>query len=155
MSRLFFVGLLLTAVCLTTHTTAADTAKTSPSDVVKALYNTCLKKSDGFDAASVALTKPYLSPDLYARIQRKLNQPVPKGDAPDIDGDLFLDAQDLPTSFVVGSTTLAGDKAQVLVTLKWSDEKRRYTVELQQIDGAWKVTDVNYGKDGKLSDLLK
>jgi len=26
---------------------------------------------------------------------------------------------------------------------------------LVQINGAWEITDVDYGKDGKLSDLLK
>jgi len=128
----------------------------SPAAVVQALYRACIDHSTGFDVESMKLAKPYLAPDLYARILKKLNQPTPKGDAPDIDGDIFLDAQDLPTSFSLGQNVGMGPgEASVEVILKWSNETRHYTVSLVQIDGAWKITDIKYDKDGTLLDLLK
>jgi len=84
-----------------------------------------------------------------------VNQPVPKGDAPDIEGDVFLNAQDVPDKFEVGQATIDKDNAKVDVTLRWSKEKRHYTVLLKQVSGAWKVYDVNYGSDGTLTALLK
>ena len=152
--RVVLAGLLFITVGLI-PVVAADAKPASPSKVVDSLYRASLAHSNDSDATSLGYAKPYISPDLWARIQKKLNQPVAKGDAPDIEGDLFLDAQDVPTGFLVGTTTVADDKAQVIINLRWANEKRRYSVYLQQIDGAWKVTDVNYGKDGKLSDLLK
>jgi len=40
------------------------------------------------------------------------------------------------------------------VILIWPSEKRHLTVLLTQLKGAWKVYDVIYDKDGKLTDLL-
>ncbi len=77
-----------------------------------------------------------------------------QGDAPDIEGDVFLGCQDLPKNFTIGATSVHETKAKIEVTLIWPDEKRRYTVLLQQIEGAWKVYEVIYDKDGKLTDLL-
>ncbi|MCE0498447.1 MAG: YbjP/YqhG family protein [Methylacidiphilales bacterium] len=140
---------------------AADPAPSpgSPAAVVQALYRNSLDHF-GFDAASVKSSKPWVAPDLYARMVKKVNQPTPKGDAPDIEGDLFFDAQDLPTSFSIGQTIdhkagMGLGQAWVDVILKWSNEKRVYTVYLVQFNGAWKVANVDYGKDGTLSDLLK
>ena len=85
---------------------------------------------------------------------KKLNQPVAKGDAPDIEGDLFLGCQEPPSKFEVGEISVDGTKAKVEVTLIWPGEKRQYTVLLEQVQGTWRVYDVDYGKDGKLTDLL-
>ena len=155
MNRFGFAILLFATLGLVSRA-AADPAPDpgSPAGVVQALYHSDLDHF-GFDAASVKSSKPWVAPDLYARMLKKVNQPTPKGDAPDIEGDLFFDAQDTPTSFNVGKVTLADTKAQVEVNMKWDAEKRTYTVLLQKIDGSWKVTDVNYGKDGRLSELLK
>jgi hypothetical protein len=150
-------GLFLLATFGFIPNTDADPAPDSnaPVAVVKALYRSSLDHF-GFDAASVKSSKPWVAPDLYARMLEKVNQPTPKGDAPDIEGDLFFDAQDLPTSFAVSQTcTIDRGEASVDVLIKWSDEKRHYIVVLRQIGGAWKVTDVNYGKDGTLRDLIK
>ena len=136
---------------------AADTAPSpgSPAAVVQSLYRACLDHSTGFNAESVKLAKPWVAPDLYARILKKLNQPTPKGEAPDIEGDIFLDAQEPPSSFTVRETTSDLGAVSVEVILKWPHEKRRYYVLVLQIDGVWKVIDVNYGKDGTLRNLLK
>jgi hypothetical protein len=84
-----------------------------------------------------------------------VNQPVPKGDIPDIDGDVFLDSQELPDKLEVGKSSINQTKAKVEVTLTWGTDISHYTVLLTQIDGTWKVYDIDYGKDGTLTALLK
>ncbi|MCE0484007.1 MAG: YbjP/YqhG family protein [Methylacidiphilales bacterium] len=151
LSRLGLVALLLGLLSML-HLPAATDAD-SPADVVRALFHSA-QLHFGFSPESVKAAKPWVTPKLYARMWKKVNEPVPKGDAPDIEGDLFLNSQDPPDKFEIGDTPIDHATAQVAVTLVWPSEKRKETVLLEQIDGVWKVNDVDYGKDGKLSDLL-
>jgi hypothetical protein len=129
-----------------------DTA--SPAEVVRALYR-CSIDNFGFSPESVKLDKRWVTPELYARMWKKVNVPVAKGDAPDIDEDIFLSAQDYPTKWEIGESSISSDKAKVKVYLQWDSDKRQFTVLLKQIAGAWKVYDVQYnGKEGNLTDLL-
>jgi hypothetical protein len=132
---------------------AADETS-GPAAVTKAAYRTAMDHF-GFDSASVKLQQDRLTIDLYGRLLKKINEPTPKGDAPDIEGDVFLDCQDVPTKYEVGDAVIDGTKAKVKVTLYWDKEKRQYAVLLTQINGAWKIYDINYGQDGTLTDLLK
>jgi len=141
--------LLLTGFMMLTALRADD-----PRAVTKAAYVTAMEHF-GFSADTVRHEKPYLAPDLYVALMKKANQPVPKGDAPDIEGDVLFNAQDVPDEYGVWPASIQGSEAEVPVSLRWGKEKRRYTVHLAQINGAWKITDIDYGKDGKLSDLLK
>jgi hypothetical protein len=148
--RLWILALLLiSASALRAATPEAD----SPAAVVRAIYKSSLAHF-GFSPESVKLTKPWVTPELYARMWKKVNEPTPKGDVPSIDGDLFLNAQDVPTKWEVGDASITATKAKVIVTLHWDNEKRQYTVFLKQVDSAWKVYEVDFGKDGKLTDLL-
>jgi len=132
---------------------AATSETDSPVTVARALYRSSLDHF-GFSPESVKLTKPWVTPELYARMWKKVNVPTPKDDVPAIDGDLFLNAQDVPTKWEIGDSSITSTKAKVNVILHWDSEKRQYTVLLKQVDGAWKVYDVDFGKDGKLTDLL-
>jgi len=129
----------------------------SPTAVVQALYHSAFIHF-GFTSDTIKSNRQWLTPELYSRLLKKVNEPTPKGDAPDIESDVFLDCQDLPSKFVVGKASIDQTKAKVDVTLIWSGasgEKRHYNALLKQIDGNWKVYDIDYGKDGKLTDLLK
>ncbi len=154
-------GLALTLLLAWTPGTVlrAGNEKDSPRGVAYEIIHTAIDHF-GFSLETLKFEKKWLVPDLYARLLKKANQPVPKGDAPDIEGDIFLDCQEPPKSFTVplnGDVILeAGMKVHsVLVTLTWPDHRRNYRVLLQQINGAWKVYDVDFGKDGLLTDLLK
>ena len=129
----------------------------SPTAVVQALYHSAFIHF-GFTPETVKSNRQWLTPGLYSRLLKKVNEPTPTGDAPDIEADVFLNCQDLPDKFMVGKASIDQAKAKVDVTLRWAGgagEKRHYNVLLKQIDGAWKVYDIDYGKDGKLTDLLK
>jgi len=148
----FVLVLLQSAIGLSTARAAPDTD--SPAVVVQALYKVDLKHF-GFDEDVIKADRPYLAADLYARLLKKANQPVAPGDAPDIEGDVIFNAQDTPTHYVVGKASIDQTSAKVGVDLAWDSDKRHYTVRLRQINGAWKVTDIDFGRDGKLTDLLK
>ncbi len=148
------IAVLLIAWAAASGMVLADTGPSDPRTVTKEAYATALQHF-GFSPEIVRAQKPYLAPALYAALLKKANQPVPKGDAPDVEGDLLFDSQDQPDRFGVWPAAIGGNKATVPVTLAWGSEKRRYVVQLVQIDGAWKITDIDYGKDGKLTDLLK
>jgi hypothetical protein len=151
-----FVILSLISLGSTLPVIGAPVTKT-PDAVVQALYQSSLDHF-GFSPESVKLSKPWVTPDLYARLWKKVNEPQPKDAAPDIEGDLFMDCQEPPTKFEIGKVSPADTKAKIVevgVTLFFAGDKRHYTVQMEQIGGAWKVSDVDYGKDGKLTDLLK
>jgi hypothetical protein len=149
--RFWIVALLLTSIPVLR--VAAAPEANSPATVVRALYRSSMDHF-GFTPESVKLTKPWVTSELYARLWKKVNAPQPKEGPPDIEGDLFLDCQDTPTKLAVGNATINQTKAKVDVTLNWDSEKRQYIVLLKQVDGAWKVYDVHFGKDGNLTDLL-
>ena len=153
--RWFLMLVLLGSIALLSGARAASETD-SPPAVVQALYHSALIHF-GFTPDTVKSYRPWLTPELYTRLWKKVNEPTPKGDAPDIEGDVILDCQDPPDKFVVGKASIDQTNAKVDVTLIWpsSGEKRQYRALLQQIDGAWKVYDIDYGKDGKLTDLLK
>jgi len=147
----WFLVLLLSAATLQVARAASES---DPAAVVRALYKLDIKNV-GFDGDYIKSERPYLAPDLYARIEKALNKPVAPGDEGSIDEDLILGAQDTPTKYSVGQATIDHDTAEVPVDLAWDSDKLHYTVFLKQFDGAWKVTEIDYGKNGKLTDLLK
>jgi hypothetical protein len=144
---------LLESVTLFSAAQAAPETS-DPAAVVKALYKLDIKQN-GFDAATVKSERSYLAPEIYARLLKILNQPVAEGDEGPIDEDLILNAQDEPTKYSVGQATIEHDTAKVPVDLAWDADKQHYIVYLKQFDGAWKVTEIDYGKDGKLTNFLK
>jgi len=150
--RLWIVALLFGSILIPAFA-APETG--DPAAVVQALYRTSLDHFEGFSPEAIKRVKPWVTPELYVRLQKKAHQPVAKGDAPDIEGDIFLDGEEPPTKFEVGKSSINNSKATVDLTAVWPGEKRQYTVLLEQVNGAWKVYDVNYGKDGKLTDLLR
>ena len=147
---------LLESIALLSGAKAASETD-SPAAVVQALYHSAFTHF-GFTPDTIKSNQPWLTPELYSRLWKKVNEPTPKGDAPNIESDVFLDCQDLPNKYIVGKASVDQTKAKVDVVLTWSGasgEKRHYTALLKQIDGTWKVYDIDYGKDGKLTDLLK
>jgi hypothetical protein len=61
--------------------------------------------------------------------------------------DPFLCAQDIPGDLIVGDAVLSGDEASLVVHEVWNvgteyESVHDVTVELQTVDGAWKIADV-------------
>lgn len=134
---------------------AAGNAAPDPAQTVQAFYDYHFKHDMGFDAKQMKARKGWLTPKLYTLITEALAKPVPKGDAPEIDGDIFTDSQDTPTSFHVGKAVVEKDIAKVDVTLVWSGEKKHLTVILVQEEHAWLIQDIDYSDHRTLVKTLK
>ena len=100
------------------------------------------------------LQKQWLTPDLYARLSRKRTDPWPRA-MRRMSREI---CSSIPRSHRIttrfGSATIdqASAKVPVSLSLPGEKEKREFTVLLQQIKGAWKISDVIYAKgDGKLT----
>ena len=149
----FYIAVLLSL--LTIPAFAADKPAADPAQTVQLFYTYHFKHDMGFGLPQVKARKAWLAPKLYALITKALAKPVPKGDAPDIDGDIFTDSQDTPTSFQVGKATIDKDTAKVDVTFTWSSEKRHVTVILSQVEKSWLITDIDYGAHRSLTKELQ
>lgn len=86
---------------------------------------------------------PFLSANLIAEIDAYVMS------APLYDPCLM--AQDIPLGFEVGDASLTGDGATVQVALRWAggpfgrEQCRTLTVDLEQFDGSWQITDIACG----------
>jgi len=124
---------------------AADNSGTDPVQTVQSFYDYHFKHDMGFGAPEVKARKAWLAPELYALIMKVIKKPVPKGDAPDIEGDIFTDSQEYPTSFHVGNAAVKKETARVEMTFNWSREKRHVTLILTRIEHEWRIVDIDYG----------
>jgi len=146
--------ILLFIAGLSVSLKAGEPLKNTPESVTKALYHSAASDI-GTSPKAIESQRKWLTADLYSRILRKLRQPTPAGDAPEIEGDLFLDAQEMPTKMEFGKTTQSQQTADVEVVLFWSSERRACTVKLKQIDGIWRIDDVIYDKHRSLRKLVQ
>ena len=151
----FRLGLAVLLAAAAPHLHAADDATNpGPEAVVRALYHQAIHHFTGFNPASVKADQPWVTPGLYKRLVKKARVPASKEEVPEIEGDVFLDAQTAPAGFEIGSSHVDQEQARVNVTLLWPGEKRHYTVFLELLDGGWKIRDVRFDHDGNLTDLL-
>ncbi len=68
-----------------------------------------------------------------------------------IDFDLFYNAQDADVkSFTVGKAKIAGETARVPVSFVNYTNKETVTYSLKKQNGAWKISDINYGNKDSL-----
>lgn len=127
----------------------------SPAGVVQRLLERHFAGDMGFDKASVATKKRWLSEGLSARIARYFARPTSPNEAPVIDGDPFTDSQEYPTRFSVSDGVVAGDRATVAVRFADGHRVRPVTYVLRRERGAWVVDDVRYDKSRDFSTLLE
>jgi len=137
------------------HAPAAEKAAPDSVQTVQSFYDYHFKHDMGFGPAQIKARKTWLAPDLYALIMEVLKKPVPAGDAPDIEGDIFTDSQDTPTSFHVGKASVNKETANVEVIFTWSHEKRHVTLSLTQVDHGWRIQDIEYGDHRSLRKDLR
>ena len=126
-----------------------------PATVTQGLYQAAMKHP-GFSPDSVKAYHPFVTRELFDQLWKEVTKPAPVGDAKDIEFDVITGGQDAPTSFEIGHLSMDPAQAKVDVTVIFSPtEKHTFTVNLTKIEGTWKVYDIDYGTDGKLSKLLK
>ncbi|MFN8581139.1 MAG: DUF3828 domain-containing protein [Gemmatimonadaceae bacterium] len=120
-----------------------------------ALYASHFAHDMGFSRRSIARKRRFLSPSLARLVEVYFRRPVPKGDAPPIDGDPFTDTQEYPSSFRVGEAVSDTVTASVPVTMSVGAEQRTVRVMLKRAAGAWRVDDLAYEDGSTFRKLLR
>jgi hypothetical protein len=141
LERVFFIFfcLMATAAYCQQHTTSAR-----PEDVVKAFYKFHLSHDMGFSEDSVKVKEAWFTKDLLEKMLAKLREPVPQYQDPDIDGDPFTDSQEYPKRFKIKGSSIAGDKATVMVQVYPPGRKRNIQVVLLHQPEGWLIDDLVY-----------
>ena len=132
----------------------ARRASSNPADVVRAFYTYHFAHDMGFSEASVRERSVWLAPELVDLCHAYFQKPVRPGEVPDVDGDPFTDSQEYPKSFSVGKPSVSDTIVRVPVTLSWPDHHRTIRVQLQVVNGSWRITNIAYGGLRSLRTLL-
>lgn len=127
---------------------------TTPSGVMQRFLEAHFAGDMGFDAATVAAKRQYLSTALFALMKKYFAKPVPKDEVPDIDGDPFTNSQDYPARFSVGAAATTANSSTVRVKFSDAHYTENVTFLLTKEGGAWRVDDVRYNDNSTLRTLL-
>ena len=124
-----------------------QTAKVAPDALVKDLYK---QHDDGnspfFQKENRALVDKYFAKNLADTIWTEANEDRDGTGALEADPLYFAQDTDLK-NFVVNAPEINGDAAKVVVTFLNFKEKERFVYSLVKENGAWKISDIDYGKD--------
>jgi hypothetical protein len=141
---------------------AASGGQAKPADpaaTVKAFYTFHYAHKFDYSARGLLQRRKWLDDNLYKLLVAEVKKPVPKGDAPDLDGDPFTNSQDPPNTFRLGNTKETGNNASVEVIFVWKDkgkvvEERPVEIVLAKSQNLWKIANIISSKDAD-GDLLK
>ena len=138
---------------------AASTVAADPVTPAKAFYDYYFSHHFPDNVKTMKANQRLFTPGLYAMLLAEFSKPVPAGDAPDIDWDVFTDAQDIPDGFSVGKARIENGIAKVEVSLLWSPKfskrKSSVTVILTPVDHEWKIKDFHYRDHKNLTAILR
>jgi hypothetical protein len=143
------VALLLVVIA------APGFAEPSARDFVQSIYAHYAGKDDkGVPFATDAQLKRVFAPPLVKLIERDRALASKRGDAPALDGDPFVDAQDWQLTGLSISVDEDGPRATGRVSFKNIDRQQTMTLALVKVQGQWRVSDVS-GAEGSLVAFLK
>jgi hypothetical protein len=136
---------------------AADSAGASPQDFLGELYGHYEGKGPGagIDYSQEAELQRYFTPETMAAIEADFARADAAGEPPALNGDPFVGAQEWDVTQVdiaIGKSA-EPDQAMAVVRILSLGETREYKLDLEQVDGAWKIADIDWGFD-KLSAIL-
>jgi hypothetical protein len=127
---------------------AASPPAPDPTTTAKVFYGYYFDHHFPDEAKAMKANKRLFSSRFYAMLMAEFSKPVAAGDAPDLDWDVFTNAQDTPEGFSVGKARIENGIANVAVELLWSPEfkirKSSVDVILIEVDHEWKIEDFYY-----------
>ena len=134
--------------------TENQTQTATPDALLKDLYKThANEKIQIINSSNRTLIDKYFDRNLGDLIWKDLTRNVDE-EVGVIDFDLFYNAQDADIKkVVVGAPKINGEKATVPVTFENYGQKNTLVYTLVKEKSAWKISDINYGKDN--DSLLK
>jgi hypothetical protein len=134
----------------------AAPAQPSPKAFVEAIYKAYL----GRNAKGVPLTdetsiRRYFAPPLADAMVKDRAEADKAGEAPTLDGDPFVDAQDFEIARLAVNVTAAGtDAASARVTFTNFRKPVTMTLSLVKVGNAWRIAEIR-SPSGSLRELMK
>ena len=147
----------LIPIAATNAAPAAAAPVPDPAKTVQAFYDCYFSHHSGCDKRTIKATRQYFTPALYKALLAEFSKPVPKGEVPDIDWDVFTASQDTPVSYKTGKTSARKETATVEIAMVWNstNDKQTLILHLARSDRDWKIADIYYpGERGTLTALL-
>lgn len=152
------IGFIVLAICAAGTASAQPKAAVAtglaPAALVKELYKQHdLKRSPFFQTKSRSLVNKYFTKGLGDLIWKDANSS--KGEVGALDGDPLYDAQDVEIKqFSIGTAKVAAEKASVAVQFTNFGQRKKLTYRLEQVNGVWKIDDIDYGAGQTLRKWL-
>jgi Protein of unknown function (DUF3828) len=152
-TRRFILGFALVAALGAAGASAA--AETSAKDFIIKIYDSYKgKDAPGVTGTSDEDMLAVFEPSLVKLITKDAEEAEKKGEAPKLDGDPFVAAQDWDIeSFDIAVRDTGPNKATATVSFKNQDKQTTVTVDLVKLAVGWRVGNVHWS-DGDLRGLL-
>jgi len=96
----------------------------------------------------------FFAPDLARAIEADMREAKRRGEAPKLDGDPFVDAQDWDIAKLSISVKADGPRAVGFVSFENLGKPTQIQLDLVRTGAGWRIADIE-APSGKLSDLYK
>lgn len=96
----------------------------------------------------------FFAPDLARVIEADMREAKRRGEAPRLDGDPFIDAQDWDVANIAIAVEADGPRAIGRVSFDNQGKRTEITLDLVRTGIGWRITDIK-APSGTLSDLFK
>jgi hypothetical protein len=133
----------------------ARAADASARAFLAAIYNAYKgNNGNGISLDGDAAIRRYFEPGLAALIGKDQKEAAARGEAPTLDGDPFVDAQDWDISaFDIAVRDVAPNKASATVTFRNVDKPTTIVLDLVKLKEGWRIADIAWQRDGKAETL--
>jgi hypothetical protein len=112
------------------------------------------KDSKGVSLAGEAAIRRYFEPSLAAVMVKDEKAAARRHDAPTLDSDPFIDAQDWEISAIdVAVTDTPPDKAVATVRFKNLDQPATVVLDLVKVKSDWRIANITWQREGKTETL--
>ena len=137
-----------------TPTVAADVSATA---VVTKIYDAYKgESSKGILVDTDAAIRRYFEPSLAALISKDQKDAARRHDAPTLDGDPVIDAQDWDISAVdITVRNASPDKAVATVSFKNIDHATTVVLDLIKIKSDWRIANITWQREGGKKETLR
>lgn len=136
---------LLAAACAAVALPAAA-ADASAHDFVAAIYDAYVGKSgDGITLDTDQAVRRYFEPALAALIRKDQSDAERRNEAPTLDFDPFVDAQDWDiAAFAIAVSDSGPGKAKAIVKFNNSGKPTLIALDLVKLTDGWKIADITW-----------
>jgi hypothetical protein len=135
----------------------AVAAQASATAFVTRIYDAYKgENSKGISIDTDAAIRRYFEPSLAALISKDHKDAARRHDAPTLDGDPFIDAQDWDISAVdIAVHDPSPDKAVATVSFKNIDHATTVVLDLTRIKSDWRIANITWQREGGRKETLR